>query len=70
MNTHISLSPSRPLLLKGEVKVLQNWVGAAIKEHQKLAISKKICLGNQKREGRRNAKVIGRCDVTISYDGN
>ena len=70
MNTHISLPPSRPLFLKGKVKVLQNWVGAAIKKYQKLAISKKICLGNQKREGRRNAKVIGRCDVTISYDGN
>ena len=70
MNTHIFLSPSRRLFLKREVKVLQNWVGAAIKEHQKLAISKKICLGNQKREGRRNAKFIGRCDVTISYDGN
>ena len=31
---------------------------------------KKICMENQKREGRRNAKVIGRCDVTISYNGN
>ena len=41
MNTHISLPPSRPLFLKGKVKVLQNWVGAAIKKYQKLAISKK-----------------------------
>ena len=31
---------------------------------------KEIGIENQKRQGRRNAKVIGRCDVTISYDGN
>ena len=33
---------------------------------------KKICMGNQKRKGRRNAKVVGRFFhfLTISYDGN
>ena len=31
---------------------------------------KKICMGNQKREGRRNTKVIERYDVTVSYNSN
>ena len=54
MNTHSSLPPPSFLFFfwSGKMKYPKNWVGAAI--------FKKICRGNQKEEGRENAKVIGR----------
>ena len=57
-NTHRSLPhPCSTPFFEGGMKLLQNWVEGAILN--------KICLGNQKGEGRGNAKVVGRCDFFI-----
>ena len=51
--TQFSTSSQFPFFFwSGKMKYPKNWVGAAI--------FKKICRGNQKEEGRENAKVIGR----------
>ena len=59
---HLSVPPR---FWRGEIKYQKNWLGGAI--------FKKICRGNQKGDGRENAKSIGRWDFFIflfSYDGN
>ena len=64
INTHSSLpSPSPTTFFKGGNKI-------STKLSRASSFFKKLCMGNQNREGRRNAKAIGRCDVTITYDGN
>ena len=64
MNTHSSLpSPSPTTFLKEGNEI-------STKLSRASSFFKNICMGNQNREGRRNAKAIGRCDVTIIYDGN
>ena len=64
MNTHSSLPPpSSTPLFEGENEISK-------KLGRGNNFLKKICMGNQKREDRRNAKFIGRSDATVSYDGN
>ena len=59
MNTHSSLTPPPPPppFLNGRNEISKKWVGGAI--------FKKICMGNQKVQGRGNTKVVGRCDFFI-----